>query len=216
MIHVQTLKNALFAGLTALALAGPASLAHAADQKLETAIVAGGCFWCIESDFDKVPGVVETVSGYAGGEKETANYKKVTSGSTKHLEAVKITYDANVISYDRILHLFWRSIDPTDAGGQFCDRGASYATAIFPTNQDQEKTAEASKKVLVASKVLEDPIVTPIRVGAKFFPAEDYHQNYHNKNPVRYKFYRLSCGRDYRVESLWGDDAWGGTKHGDS
>jgi len=206
----RTLAAALAVAATLLL---PAGGVVAQDQKLEVAVFAGGCFWCIESDFDKVPGVVETVSGYAGGAKETATYNQVGAGGTGHLEAVKITYDANKITYEKMLHLFWRSIDPTDAGGQFCDRGSSYATAVFAANEEQQKLATASKQALESAKTLKAPIVTPVLAGANFYPAETYHQDYHTKNPYRYKFYRFSCGRDARVKNLWGDDAWGGQGH---
>ena len=199
--------------LAAGAFFGVTFAAGADEQKLETAIFAGGCFWCVESDFEAVPGVVDAVSGYTGGHTEDPTYREVVQENTGHLEAVRITYDANKISYERMLHLFWRSVDPTDAGGQFCDRGESYTTAIFALNEEQKAKAEASKKVLVESKVLPDPVVTPIRVAQKFYPAEDYHQDYYTKSPYRYKLYRFGCGRDRRVKSLWGDEAWVGQGH---
>lgn len=184
--------------------------ASAAEPKLETAILAGGCFWCVESDFEKVDGVVDAVSGYTGGTAETANYKTVVGGDTGHLEAVKITFDANKIAYEEILRIFWRSIDPTDAGGQFCDRGASYATAIFAVDEKQAETAKASKEAIDKAGILPKPIVTPVLKAAPFYPAEDYHQDYYKKNPYRYKLYRFSCRRDSRIEQLWGDEALGG------
>ncbi len=187
--------------------------ATAEEQKLETAIFAGGCFWCVESDFEVVPGVVDAISGYTGGHLENPTYGDVVQETTGHLEAVRITFDANKISYKQMLHLFWRSVDPTDGGGQFCDRGESYATAVFTLDDEQKKVAEASKAELDKSKVLRDPVVTPIRAAVKFYPAEDYHQDYYTKNPVRYKLYRYGCGRDSRIKSLWGDDAWGGQGH---
>ena len=213
MFRLNARRTLVAALAVAAALLLPAGGVFAQGQKLEVAVFAGGCFWCIESDFDKVPGVVETVSGYAGGKAETATYNQVGAGGTGHLEAVRITYDANKITYEKMLHLFWRSIDPTDAGGQFCDRGASYATAVFAANEEQNKLALASKQALVNAKTLKAPVVTPVLVGAEFYPAETYHQDYHTKNPYRYKFYRLSCGRDRRVKQLWGDDAWGGQGH---
>ena len=199
--------------LAAGAFFGVTFAAGADEQKLETAIFAGGCFWCVESDFEAVPGVVDAVSGYTGGHTEDPTYREVVQENTGHLEAVRITYDANKISYERMLHLFWRSVDPTDAGGQFCDRGESYTTAIFALNEEQKTKAEASKKALVESKVLPDPVVTPIRAAQKFYPAEDYHQDYYTKSPYRYKLYRFGCGRDRRVKSLWGDEAWVGQGH---
>ena len=184
-----------------LALLFSATTAHA--QNLQTAIFAGGCFWCVESDFDKVEGVVETISGYTGGTLENPTYKQVTKGGTGHYEAVQITFDADVVSYDQLLYVFWRTVDPTDAGGQFCDRGSSYRTAIFALDNAQTAAANASKSALP----LADPIVTPILPASTFYPAEDYHQNYHNTNSLSYKFYRSRCGRDARVRQIWGDDA---------
>jgi len=174
-------------------------------QNLQTAIFAGGCFWCVESDFDHVDGVVETTSGYTGGHVANATYKQVGRGDTGHYEAVKIVFDANVVSYDQLLYVFWRTVDPTDAGGQFCDRGDSYRTAIFATNAAQAAAAEASKAALDGR--LSGPIVTPILTASDFWDAEGYHQNYHNKNPIRYNYYRNGCGRDNRVGLLWGNEA---------
>ena len=188
--------------------------AFAEEAKLEEAVFAGGCFWCVESDFDKVPGVVETVSGYTGGVQENPTYQTVSSGATRHVEAVRITFDPAKTSYEKLLRIFWRSIDPTDAGGQFCDRGHSYTTAVFATSDEQTKIATASKEKLQKAKVLDDPIITPVLPAGMFYPAEGYHQDYHTKNPLRYKLYRYGCGRDSRVKSLWGDEAWGGVKHG--
>ncbi len=186
----------------------------AAAGKYQIAIFAGGCFWCVESDFDKVPGVVRTISGYTGGHKKNPTYKSVVRGGTGHYEAVKIVYDPKKVSYKKLLYVFWRTVDPTDAGGQFCDRGHSYKTAIFATTPEQRKLAEESKKKLQASGTLKKPIVTPIRSASTFYNAEKYHQNYYKKNPVRYKIYRYGCGRDARVEDLWGSEAHGGIPHG--
>ena len=194
-------SGAFFAGFVA---------ASADEPRLETAILAGGCFWCVESDFEKVDGVVDAVSGYTGGTAESADYKTVVSGTTKHLEAVKITYDADKIAYEEILRIFWRSIDPTDAGGQFCDRGASYATAIFAVDDRQAEIAKASRAAIEKAGILPKPIVTPVVEAGAFYPAEGYHQDYYKKNPYRYKLYRFSCRRDSRIEELWGDEAWGG------
>ncbi|MAZ04144.1 MAG: peptide-methionine (S)-S-oxide reductase [Sneathiella sp.] len=185
-------------------LLGNSARANAAE---ETAILAGGCFWCVESDYDHVPGVISTTSGYIGGELPNPTYKAVSAGGTGHIEAVKIVFDPEKTSYSDILDVFWRSVDPTDDGGQFCDRGESYKTAIFATTDAQKKTAQSSKAALNDSGVLKKPIVTEIRTAPEFYPAEDYHQDYYNKNPIRYKFYRFSCGRDARVEELWGDQA---------
>lgn len=187
--------------------------AHAEASKYRTAILAGGCFWCVESDFDKVPGVTETVSGYIGGKIENPTYRQVTSGKTQHIEAVRIMYDPKKITYDKILFYFWRSIDPLDAGGQFCDRGHSYKTAIFAVNNEQLAAANKSKQELEASNILKKPIVTEIRKAGVFYEAEGYHQNFYMKNPIRYKSYRYGCRRDARVKELWGKDAHGGLKH---
>lgn len=183
--------------------------AHAASaQKLEKAIFAGGCFWCVESDFDKVPGVVSTTSGYTGGRTKNPTYKQVTYGDTGHYEAVEITYDPAKVSYEALLNVFWHSVDPTDDGGQFCDRGDSYKTAVFALNEKQRAAAEASKKA--AQKTLGKTIVTPILDAATFYPAEYYHQNYYQNNSIRYRYYRFSCGRDRKIKNIWGESAFKG------
>ena len=181
--------------------------AEATNDGLAVATFAGGCFWCVESDFDAVPGVVETISGYTGGTAENPTYKQVTAGGTGHREAVQIRYDPKQVSYERLLHIFWRSVDPTDDGGQFCDRGESYQTAIFVGNDEERRLAEASKAALAQSMVLDEPVVTPIETAAAFYPAEGYHQDYYSKNPARYRFYRFTCGRDSRVQQVWGKQA---------
>ena len=183
--------------------------AHAASaQNLEKAIFAGGCFWCVESDFDKVPGVVSTTSGYTGGRTKNPTYKQVTYGDTGHYEAVEITYDPAKVSYEALLNVFWHSVDPTDDGGQFCDRGDSYKTAVFALNEKQRAAAEASKKA--AQKTLGKTIVTPILDAATFYPAEYYHQNYYQNNSIRYRYYRFSCGRDRKIKNIWGENAFKG------
>ncbi len=197
-------KN-LIAG--ALALAGAAATTGHA-QELETATFAGGCFWCVESDFDAIPGVVDTLSGYTGGIVPNPTYKTVSAGGTGHIEAVQITFDPQVVSFGELLTAFWHSVDPTDAGGQFCDRGESYQTTVFVNDDEQRQIAEASKQEAEAS--LGAPIVTPIEQSTPFFAAEGYHQDYYEKNPVRYKFYRWSCGRNQRVEEVWGERAYTG------
>ena len=207
---LRLLGNGLLAGMLLLGAALPASAAAAKGDAIAT--FAGGCFWCVESDFDNVPGVKKTISGYTGGLLRNPTYKQVVAGGTGHLEAVQIHYDPKVTSYEKLLDVFWHSVDPTDAGGQFCDRGASYATAIFANSPEQKKVAEKSKAALVKSAVLNKPIVTPIVMASTFTPAEGYHQDYYNKNPVRYRFYRTSCGRDRRIKSLWGEDAHRGIK----
>jgi len=186
------------------------STVHAMKSKKGVAIFSGGCFWCIESDFDKVLGVLETISGYTGGTQNNPTYKTVTAGGSGHYEAVKIVYDPKKISYKKLLHVFWRSVDPTDDGGQFCDRGHSYKTAVFAKGDEQLKIANASKKVIGKAKFLKDPIVTPILKAGPFFRAEEYHQDFHNKSAVRYNYYRYNCGRNARVKSLWGKEAYSG------
>ncbi len=180
--------------------------------KTETAIFAGGCFWCVESDFDKVPGVLETISGYTGGHTKNPTYKEVTYKETGHYEAVKIVYDPAKVSYKQLLHSFWRSVDPTDASGQFCDKGTSYRSAIFPTNEEQMKAATTSKEQENTTGKLNGRIVTKVIKAKMFYKAEDYHQNYYQKNPIRYKIYRHGCGRDKRIKYLWGDEAHSGMK----
>ena len=199
--------------LTLALLLGSFSLS--AQSATEEIILAGGCFWCVESDFESVPGVVDAVSGFTGGHTDTdVTYANVTGGDTGHREVVKITFDPEIISTEEIVNIFWRSIDPTDAGGQFCDRGESYSTAIYTTNNSQQKIATKSKEEINASGKLPNPIITPIETAGEFFAAEEYHQDYYMKNPIRYRFYRYTCGRDAKVEMLWGKEAHTGiTKH---
>lgn len=182
--------------------------AHARAQAAETAIFAGGCFWCVESDFDRIPGVLETVSGYTGGSLANPTYEQVSAGGTGHYEAVRIRFDPARVSYEALLSAFFRSVDPLDAGGQFCDRGASYRTAIFVAGPEQKARAEAAKAA--AATALGARLATPILPTAPFYPAEDYHQNYYDKNPTRYAYYRWSCGRDARINAVWGKDAFAG------
>jgi peptide-methionine (S)-S-oxide reductase len=177
-------------------------------QNLQTATFAGGCFWCVESDFDQIPGVVKTVSGYTGGSLDNPNYKQVSAGGTGHLEAVEITFDPSQVTYDELLTAFWHSVDPTDAGGQFCDRGESYTTAVFVHGDEQRRLAEASKQT--AMRELGQEIVTPIREASAFYTAEEYHQDFYQKSSVRYRYYRWACGRNDRVEEVWGDSAYKG------
>lgn len=216
--HPLSVAKGLAASLLALALV-PAFLgssmepatAQASGGKTETAIFAGGCFWCIEKDFDHVPGVLETISGYSGGTTDkNVTYKNHVAAS--HREVLKVTYDPSKVSYDKLLDIFWRSVDPTDGGGQFCDRGHSYTTAIYTLDAEQAKKAAASKAKLEEDKILARPIQTEIAPAAKFFAAEDYHQDFYQKNPIRYKYYRYSCGRNARVQQVWGDQAYQGIK----
>ena len=203
-------RIASFVAALMLAAAAPHTVLAATADGFATATFAGGCFWCVESDFDAVPGVVETISGYTGGTVGNPTYKQVTAGGTGHREAVQIRYDPKQVSYERLLHVFWRSVDPTDDGGQFCDRGESYQTAIFVGSEEQRLLAEASREALEQSEVLDAPVVTPIEMAGAFYPAENYHQDYYTKNSVRYRFYRFSCGRDSRVQQVWGDQAHDG------
>jgi peptide-methionine (S)-S-oxide reductase len=187
----------------AVALAATAASAEAPREKVATAIFAGGCFWCMEPPFDKLPGVVSTTSGYIGGKTVNPTYRQVVQGDTGHAEAVQVVYDPAKISYEALLEVFWRNVDPLDAGGQFCDRGDSYRTGIFVRDQAQLRLAQESKKAVEAK--LKKPVVTEIVLAPKFYPAEDYHQDYYLKNPVRYKFYRQNCGRDARLRDVWGE-----------
>ena len=189
--------------LTALALPGAAP-AQAATEK---ATFAGGCFWCMEPPYDAIPGVISTTSGYIGGRTANPTYEQVSSGSTGHAEAIQVVYDPAKVSYEKLLEVFWVNIDPTVRDRQFCDSGTQYRTGIFYHSEAQRKAAEASKAALEKSKPFKAPLVTPIEMAGTFYPAEDYHQDYYLKNPVRYKFYRNGCGRDARLRELWGDKA---------
>ena len=177
-------------------------------QETRIATFAGGCFWCIESDFDKVPGVLKTISGYTGGRTLNPTYRQVARGNTGHREALQITYDPKKVTYAQLLDVFWHSVDPVDMGGQFCDRGVPYQTAVFVHNDEQQNLAAASKEA--AMKELGQKIFTPIEKAARFYPAEGYHQDYYKKSPTRYRFYRWNCGRNQRVNELWGDNAYRG------
>jgi peptide-methionine (S)-S-oxide reductase len=168
------------------------------------AIFAGGCFWCVEAAFDKVDGVVSTTSGYTGGTKVNPTYEEVSAGRTGHYESLKVEYDPARVSYARLLDVFWHNVDPVDASGQFCDKGPQYRAAIFVADDSQRAEAEASKAALDKSHKLPGPVVTAILPATTFYPAEEYHQDYYLKNPAHYKFYRWSCGRDKRLEQVWG------------
>ena len=176
-------------------------------KNLKTATFAGGCFWCMESDFEKVSGVVEAVSGYTGGQKQNPTYEEVSAGGTGHAEAVQVTYDPAKITYKELLDVFWRHVDPTDAGGQFVDRGSQYRTAIFYHDEEQKRIAEDSREQMEKSGRFSAPIVTEIVPLTEFYPAEDYHQDYYRHNPLRYRFYRLGSGRDQFLKSTWGAEA---------
>jgi peptide-methionine (S)-S-oxide reductase len=167
-----------------------------------TASFAGGCFWCMVHPFDELPGVVSVTSGYTGGHKANPTYQEVSAGGTGHVEAVQIVYDPARISYEKLLDVFWRNVDPLDGGGQFCDRGSTYRSEICYHTEEQKRRAEQSKTTI--EKQLKQVIVTEILPASTFYAAEDYHQDYYKKNPLRYKYYRYSCGRDQRLEQLWG------------
>jgi peptide-methionine (S)-S-oxide reductase len=184
-------------------LAGTGALAQTPTAP-SVATFAGGCFWCVEADFDKVPGVISTTSGYIGGTVANPTYNQVSAGTTGHAEAVQIVFDATRVSYPQLLEKFWRSIDPTTNDAQFCDKGTPYRSAIFTHDAAQASAAKASLAALEKSKPFAAPVVTQIEVAGPFYKAEDYHQDYYKKNPIRYKYYRTSCGRDQRLEQLWG------------
>lgn len=197
-------QKLLTLAFAAFAMTGFSAIAQAEEA---VAIFAGGCFWCMEPPFDKTEGVLDTISGYTGGETANPSYEDVSSGGTGHIEAVKITYDRAKVSYAELLHIFWRNIDPLRENAQFCDEGAQYRSAIFYLDEEQKEEAEKSKRELEASDRFKHPIVTEIREAAAFYPAEAYHQDYYLKNPARYTYYRWSCGRDARLKQLWGDEA---------
>jgi peptide-methionine (S)-S-oxide reductase len=195
----------------ATALLAASAVCHAQAQKPAAkpaagakAIFAGGCFWCMEPPFDKLDGVVSTTSGYIGGQKTNPTYKEVSSGRTGHTEAVEVVYDPKKISYEKLLDVFWHNVDPTVKDQQFCDSGTQYRTGIFYVDDEQKKLAEASRAALDKSKPFKAAIVTEITRASEFYPAEDYHQDYYLKNPLQYKFYRNGCGRDARLQQLWG------------
>jgi peptide-methionine (S)-S-oxide reductase len=171
------------------------------------ATFAGGCFWCMEPPYDKLDGVFSTTSGYTGGHVEDPTYKEVSAGGTGHAEVVQVVYDPSKVTYEQLLRIFWRNVDPFDGDGQFCDRGSQYRPAIFYHSEAQQEAAVASKERM--SERFDQSIEVEIQPLSEFYPAEDYHQNYYKKNPLRYRFYRSSCGRDRRLEAVWGDEAGG-------
>jgi peptide-methionine (S)-S-oxide reductase len=186
-------------------------MAGSPPEGLAVATFAGGCFWCMEPPFDALEGVVSTTAGYTGGHTERPTYQQVGAGGTGHIEAVRVVFDPARVSYTRLLEVFWRNVDPLDAGGQFCDRGVTYGTAVFAHDAEQRRMAEASKVALQAEGHLQGPIVTEILDAKPFWPAEDYHQDYYLRNPTRYRFYRWNCGRDARLRQVWGAEA--GARH---
>jgi len=179
----------------------------AAAAGLETATFAGGCFWCMEPPFEKLAGVISVTAGYTGGKTSNPRYEEVSAGSTGHAESVRIQFDPAKVSYAQLLQVFWHNIDPTVINRQFCDSGSQYRTAIFYHNEAQKKLALQSKAALEKAKTFPEPLVTEITPAGRFYPAEEYHQDYYRKNPLRYKYYRYSCGRDKRLEELWRDQA---------
>jgi peptide-methionine (S)-S-oxide reductase len=191
-----------FAFIASFFAAAPAAAPAQAQGSRAEAVFAGGCFWCTESDFDKIPGVISTSSGYTGGKVLNPTYEQVSAGGTGHIEAVKVVYDPRRVSYGTLVQRFFRTIDPLDEGGQFCDRGYQYRSAIFVANAEQRRAAEAAKGQ--AATALKQPVATLILPAARFYPAEGYHQDYYKKNPVRYRYYRFSCGRDARLKKVWG------------
>ena len=205
MLNLHSFRGARLLVASLLIVLGLTGVARAETQ---TAIFAGGCFWCVESDFDKIPGVLETVSGYIGGTLDNPTYNDVTGGGTGHYEAVRIRFDPAQVRYDALVAALFRSVDVTDDGGQFCDRGESYRTAIFALDSVQRAAAEAAK--IAAAEELGRDVVTPVLDAATFYEAEDYHQDFYLKSPNRYRIYRWSCGRDQRVKDLWGDNAYAG------
>ena len=174
------------------------------DENLKVATFAGGCFWCMEPPFDKVDGVTATTSGYTGGHTVNPTYEQVSSGTTGHAESLQVTYDPARVSYEKLLEVYWHNIDPLARDRQFCDAGEQYRSAIFYHDEEQKRLAEASRQALEQSGRFKQPIVTQIVPAGPFYPAEDYHQDYYKKNPIRYKFYRYGCGRDQRLQELWG------------
>ena len=197
------------AALASLALGAAAQAPAPAPKAAATAVAtfAGGCFWCMEPPYDKLPGVISTTSGYMGGGKRYPSYEEVSNGVTGHAEVVQVAYDPSKVSYEKLLEVFWVNIDPTVENRQFCDRGTQYRTAIFVHTPEQRKAADASKAAVEKSKPFSEPIVTPVVDAGEFWPAEDYHQDYYRKNPARYTYYRTGCGRDARLKQLWGAKA---------
>lgn len=195
----------LLLGLFALpSFAANQADAPPSDQHTETAIFAGGCFWCMEPPFDKLDGVISTTSGYTAGRKKNPTYRDVSAGITGHTEAIQIVYDPNKISYTELLKVYWKNIDPVAVNRQFCDAGTQYRSGIYYLDKTQEAEAKRSLQELKNNKPFEETIATEVLPASTFYPAEDYHQDYYQKNPLRYKYYRYSCGRDQRLEDIWG------------
>ena len=180
-------------------------MGQAADSRAMTkAYFAGGCFWCMEEVFEKIDGVAAVISGYMGGTVKNPSYEEVSAGGTGHAESIEVRYDPSKVSYGRLLEAFWRNVDPITANAQFCDHGTQYRAAIFYQNDEERQSAEDSKRAIEESKRFKEPIVTQVTMASDFYPAEEYHQDFYKKNPVRYKFYKYTCGRAQRLEALWG------------
>jgi peptide-methionine (S)-S-oxide reductase len=203
---VAVIFRLFITALIAVAMLCPLSGAAEPDARAnqETAIFAGGCFWCMEPPFDSLNGVISTTSGYTGGWKRNPTYEEVSAGGTGHAESIRIIFDPSKISYARLLEVFWHNIDPAAVNRQFCDSGNQYRSAVFYLNEAQKKQAEASKLALEKGRILQQPVMTEITAAGPFYPAENYHQDYYRKNPLRYKYYRYSCGRDKRLKEIWG------------
>jgi methionine-S-sulfoxide reductase len=207
---LKKIESIFLAGLFSILFALPGytqngSIEVIKNNNLAIATFAGGCFWCMEPPFDKLDGVVSTISGYCGGHKEDPTYREVSSGTTGHTEALQVTYDPDIVSYQELLDVFWRNINPVDEDGQFVDRGSQYRPGIFYHNEEQKKLAEESLEKLVESGIFQAPIKTEITPLVKFYPAEEYHQDYYQKNPLRYHLYRYNSGRDQFLKKVWGD-----------
>jgi len=203
--YVLYLLCIFIAGFSAVSSAAADSQDATKNSNSQKAIFAGGCFWCMEPPFDKLDGVISTTSGYTAGHQKNPTYKQVSAGVTGHTEAIEIVFDPDKVSYEKLLEVFWLNIDPLNAKGQFCDYGTQYRTGIYYLDEQQQKLAEASLAGIKSK--LNKPIATEIKAATQFYPAEDYHQNYYQVNPVRYNYYRWSCGRDQRLQELWGEQA---------
>jgi peptide-methionine (S)-S-oxide reductase len=198
-------KTAVVLGLL-LAMGSSGAHQESPDRQAAKATFAGGCFWCMEEAFEKVEGVSSVISGYAGGSKANPTYKEVSAGRTGHTEAIEVIYDPESVGYRQLLQVFWRNIDPTDGSGQFCDKGSQYRSAVFYHDEEQKRLIEESKKALDESKPFDEPIVTEILPASMFYPAEEYHQDYYKRNPIRYRYYKYGCGRTQRLKELWGPE----------
>jgi len=204
MAKITTRKILALIPCSLMTLLSGIGFADNAEQQIDKATFAGGCFWCMEKPFDELPGVLFSIPGYTGGHIKNPSYELVSKGKTGHYEAIQVIYDSNKISYKELLQVFWRNIDPLDGYGQFCDDGPQYRSAIFYHNSEQKRLAEQSKEALNVQKAFSGKIRTSILPLEIFYPAEDYHHDYHLKNPLTYKFYRFTCGRDRRLRELWG------------